>query len=44
MLSIKKEIKWKYFLRPGICGLHQGYLKVGLNKSFNFFSTQFDHS
>ena len=28
VITTRKEMEWKYFLRPNICGLHQGYLRV----------------
>ena len=32
MLSTKKDVKWKYFLRPSICGLqHMAILDLDLD-------------
>ena len=28
VITTRKEMEWKYFLRPNIGGLHQGYLRV----------------
>ena len=38
------EVKWKYFLAPSICGLHQGYLIVIVKYVIKFLLTQFNHS
>ena len=28
VLSMRKEMEWKYFIRPSIRGLREGYLRV----------------
>ena len=36
VVPIRKEMKWNYFIRPSICGLYEGYLRMIIKYSIWF--------